>query len=543
MVLENLAAVLAVASGVAAHVFVFRIGEWDVTSPSIFLTYVSLLSAGALASHLELLRVPILEIARLSGCHGAGLYGSMLFYRAFLHRLRGYPGPVLARLTNFYITALSMKRLHMFEEVQKLHVRYGDVVRLGPRELSIADPEAVKAIYGSQSPVTKGPWYTLLEPRIPLFMARDKAEHARRRKGYEPRITKAIDQFLRVVRQHAGAGRALDVNDWFAYFAFDIIEDLAFNKSSNMLGDGKETYIFQTIRADMFNIALFTHLPWLLPFLKRTPLLNNNYLQFWDWIQRKVEERSADEPARPDIFSWILNAYRQSPQTKRDRYNLHGDAQLIVIAGSDSVAATLTYVFFHLAYDPALVRTLQRELDALPDLAHDRLASIGLLDAVINEAMRLHPPVPSGTQRVTPPEGLRIGGKAGYFIPGDTIVQVPSYTVFRDERAFAQPNEFIPERWTTRPELIRDRSVFIPFNTGPYGCVGKRLALIEIRRLVAELLWRFDVRIAPGHCPDTFLDGKQDVFTTVSAPLPVIFTERAGNPAGRERGAYAEAKC
>lgn len=55
----------------------------------------------------------------------------------------------------------------------------------GPTELSIASPEAVKAIYGSQSPVTKGPWYTLLEPRYPLFMARDKQEHARRRKVWD----------------------------------------------------------------------------------------------------------------------------------------------------------------------------------------------------------------------------------------------------------------------------------------------------------------------------------------------------------------------
>jgi cytochrome P450 len=116
-----------------------------------------------------------------------------------------------------------------------------------------------------------------------------------------------------------------------------------------------------------------------------------------------------------------------------------------------------------LAWDPVLVKRLQAEFDALPDISHDNLMTVALLDAVINEAMRLHPPVPSGTQRVTPPEGLWIGEK---FIPGNTIVQVPSYTVFRDERSFESPNEFIPERWTSRPELVRDKSVYIPFNTG-----------------------------------------------------------------------------
>lgn len=223
-------------------------------------------------------------------------------------------------------------------------------------------------------------------------------------------------------------GKPVDVTQWMNFFVFDVMEDLAFNKSSNMLVNGEEAYVFKTIRADMWNIAFFAHLPWLLPFLKRIPVLNWNYLEFWNWIQKQIDERIQNEPDLPDIFSWILAAYQKSPKTKRDRYNLHGDAQLIVIAGSDSVAATLTHVFFHLAWDQNLVRRLQREFDALPNLSHDNLMTVPLLDAVIHEAMRLHPPVPSGTQRVTPPEGMMIGDK---WIPGDIIVQVPSYTVFR----------------------------------------------------------------------------------------------------------------
>lgn len=187
----------------------------------------------------------------------------------------------------------------------------------------------------------------------------------------------------------------------------------------------------------------------------------------WQALPLRIPPNKANtaqkEPEQPDIFSCILAAYNKSAKTQRDNLNLHGDAQLIVIAGSDSVAAALTHIFFHLAWDQTLVKRLQAEFDALPNISHENLMTVALLDAVINEAMRLHPPVPSGTQRMTPPEGLWIGDK---FIPGNTIVQVPSYTVFRDERAFEWPNEFIPERWTSRPELVRDKSVYIPFNTG-----------------------------------------------------------------------------
>ncbi|KAJ5297263.1 6-phosphogluconate dehydrogenase [Penicillium atrosanguineum] len=112
------------------------------------------------------------------------------------------------------------------------------------------------------------------------------------------------------------------------------------------------------------------------------------------------------------------------------------------------------------------------------------------------------------------------------YIPGNTIVQVPLYTMFRDPRAFERPTEFIAERWTTSPELVKDRSVFIPFNTGPWACVGRRLALMELRRVTAELLLRYDISFAPGKASDTFLDDGKDMFTLAATPLFLNFTKR-----------------
>ena len=145
-------------------------------------------------------------------------------------------------------------------------------------------------------------------------------------------------------------------------------------------------------------------------------------------------------------------------------------------AGGDTVATTLTHVFFELACNKSKQRALQAELDD----SYRSHNVIPLLDATISETLRLHPSVPSGTQRITPPEGLQVGST---WIPGNTIIAVPSYTIFRgtcirgnreinvltlgeDPRAFHSPHEFIPERWTTKHELIQDESVFIPFGLG-----------------------------------------------------------------------------
>lgn len=63
------------------------------------------------------------------------------------------------------------------------------LIRAAPMGLFISDPDAVQAIYSTKSPVSKGPWYNLMEPRILLQGTRDKAEHARRRKIWDPAFT------------------------------------------------------------------------------------------------------------------------------------------------------------------------------------------------------------------------------------------------------------------------------------------------------------------------------------------------------------------
>lgn len=123
-------ALFSASSGVLTHSLIFRHGEWDVASPRIVLVYLSTLLVTLLAVT-PFSYESFKEITAYFGCHIAGIYGSMLIYRAYFHRLDKFPGPFWARLTNFYITMLSARRLQLYQEVQKLHEKYGDYVRLG----------------------------------------------------------------------------------------------------------------------------------------------------------------------------------------------------------------------------------------------------------------------------------------------------------------------------------------------------------------------------------------------------------------------------
>jgi tryprostatin B 6-hydroxylase len=102
---------------------------------------------------------------------------------------------------------------------------------------------------------------------------------------------------------------------------------------------------------------------------------------------------------------------------------------------SDTTAATLVHLFYHLARQWELVEKLRQELDPLiPDLmnfAHKVTQDAPYLNGAINEALRLHPPVPSGVLRLTPAEGVNLGAET--FIPGCTTVSVPFHPLGRRE--------------------------------------------------------------------------------------------------------------
>jgi cytochrome P450 len=135
----------------------------------------------------------------------------------------------------------------------------------------------------------------------------------------------------------------------------------------------------------------------------------------------------------------------------------------------------------------------------------------------------LHYPALSGFQRQTPPGGIRVGDT---YIPGNVNIKTPFYTLFRDARNFQDPEKFIPERWTTQRHLVRNADVFAPFLLGSYNCLGKSLALMQVRHVVVELLRRYNMRLAPATDPNQYWASRTDGFVMGLGPLELIFEDR-----------------
>ncbi|OTA07052.1 hypothetical protein A9Z42_0079190 [Trichoderma parareesei] len=187
-------------------------------------------------------------------------------------------------------------------------------------------------------------------------------------------------------------------------------------------------------------------------------------------------------------------------------------------------------IVYELAKHPEHIDKLRNELaplvrDSKFDPSPDELAHLEHLNAVINETLRLHPPVPTTTWRVTPPGGVMIGD---VHVPGGMNVTCPQYAVGRSEAVYSKADSFVPERWYQFPEMIKDKDAFAPFSMGPFGCIGKRLALMDIRQVISRLIWAFDVAFAPGEDGRSFEGDALDAFKVTYGALRLTLKAREG---------------
>ena len=131
------------------------------------------------------------------------------------------------------------------------------------------------------------------------------------------------------------------------------------------------------------------------------------------------------EDLSPDLYTYLS----QSDTFEAD--GIH-EAQLAIIAGADTNAITVSNVCYLLCRYPEYQQRLYEELSDLPSyesVIEDRdLLGKACLSGIINETLRLYPPVPGGLQRLTPPEGATIAGR---YIPGNMNVSTPTYALHR----------------------------------------------------------------------------------------------------------------
>ena len=150
---------------------------------------------------------------------------------------------------------------------------------------------------------------------------------------------------------------------------------------------------------------------------------------------------------------------------------LEAQASMMVVAGSETTATALSGITYHLGRNRRVYEKLAREIRSAfhdyDEINGRTTESLPYLRAVIEEGLRIYPPIPIGLPRTSPGETVD-----GHYIPQDTVVYVSSWAATHSEANFHKPFEFIPERW--QDDCKDDKGASQPFSLGSRGCLGRK---------------------------------------------------------------------
>lgn len=291
-----------VAAGIASHLAYFKRGEhhmYGARYVQIFLALYMIAVASVIKVRGGSISDALIDVLSLAVSYLAGLYTSLLAYRVFWSPLSRFPGPYGARVSNFWFSS-QLANHDAYKTVLKLHEDYGDFVRIGSNDLSIIHPKAVNAIYGLESKCRKADWYDLTQPMVSLHTTRHQAIHDTRRRiwsnafsdkalrGYQDRIKVYQDK---LIAQIASFGdQRVNVTQWFNRYSFDVMGDLAFGTSFEMLESAEEHWAIKLLNEGIDPLGFFFP-TWFFRTVITIPKLMDNWWKFIDYCSQMLDKR------------------------------------------------------------------------------------------------------------------------------------------------------------------------------------------------------------------------------------------------------------
>jgi cytochrome P450 len=238
----------------------------------------------------------------------------------------------------------------------------------------------------------------------------------------------------------------------------------------------------------------------------------------------QANKRLALKTDRPDIMSYIIKHNGKASGMSVEE--IQANSYVIIIGGSETIATLLSGCIWYLLANPKTLKLLIKEIRSSftseGDINFNNVSNLKYMLAVLNESLRVYPPVPGAFAREVPGKGAKIDG---HWVPGGTAVSVCQWAACRSPHNFKDPDDFVPERWMGDPKYASDiREACQPFSYGPRNCVGRNLAYLEMRIILARLLWNFDIEL----CEESKGWVKQKVYILYEKPpLIVKLTEKA----------------
>ncbi|KAF2964329.1 hypothetical protein GQX73_g9249 [Xylaria multiplex] len=395
----------------------------------------------------------------------------------------------------------------MHRHVLRLHEKYGAVVRLGPSEVSFIDGAAWKDIYSLKRcrQIERDPKsFPALTPNGARFdlLTYSPSDHAKYRKilnpsfsekatrEYEPTIHQDTDTFIKKLSAKL-QDRDLKINltQWLQWLTFDMVADVVFGEPFDCVTD-ERSHPCLALSMDLVSFSSFVvFVAWWTGLKNFLVKLSGVEGLFINMVRKQCDKNLSSKSEKASIFLNLRKAGGPLNQAEID-----GNLTALVIAGSETTGFILTATSYYLATNPECFRKAADEVrSAFPSAANindDDIRKLPYLRAVVDEALRMTPAEPNGLARKVVIDGIDI---ANQYIPKNTAIYVSQFAQNRHSSHFHLADEYHPERWLNDPRFKNDSLELVqPFIQGVNVCIGRGLAWMEMRVILAKMLWNFD---------------------------------------------------
>ncbi|KAB8079280.1 cytochrome P450 [Aspergillus leporis] len=449
---------------------------------------------------------------------------SICIYRIWFHPLAKYPGPLLAKVTNLYGGYYAWTGdLHL--DMKRCHDKYGNYVRYAPNRVLFNTNTGLKEIYAFSKSFQKSNAYGAMVHRAPNTLTLiDKKQHGRKRRiigqgfgdtalrGFEGTIMGHVRKFCDALAKDLPDGKSgkwsspQNMGKWSNYLTFDIMSDIIFGESFDLVGSPSNREIVQCIEDSNVRTGVLAQAAelstrrldrWLFP---HAIIGRNAFIRF---VNKLLKKRMSAKPLkRHDVFSFLLDAIDPETQQGFTPAEIGAESTTMIVAGSDTSSTAIASTFFYLCRYPDRYEKVKEEVRAAFNGPDDvalgtTLNNCVYLRACIDESMRMSPPASSSLWREVLEDGVTIDG---HLFPRGYDVGTCIYAIHHNAEYYPEPFEFRPERWLdpVPGNVQKARSALNPFSIGPRSCLGKGLALTELMLTMAYMLSKYDFRSAPG---------------------------------------------
>ena len=407
-------------------------------------------------------------------------------------------------------TSLFTYRRGPLAYLENLAKQYGDLVRfkIGPQEAFFLNhPDLIKEVLvTSNQNFMKGLVLQRAKRLLGEGLLTSEGEfHRRQRRLAQPAFHRQrIASYAEVMVDYAERtssrwqdGATLDISGEMMRLTLGIVGKTLFDADvESDAGDVGEAMtvvmaLFDTLTLPFFE--LLSKLP--LPQLRRFDAARTKLDRI---IFNLVDDRRRSGNDRGDLLSMLLLAQdEEGDGGQMTNQQLRDELMTIFLAGHETTANALTWTWYLLSKHPEVERKFHQELDEVLGSRRPTFADVSNLrytEMVFAESMRLYPPAWAIGRLST--VDCELGG---YFIPKRSLVLVSQYVMHRDERYFADPLTFDPQRWTPEARESRPQFSYFPFGGGPRRCIGEGFAWMEGILLLATLGRDWNFRLVPDH--------------------------------------------